>query len=328
MNTAVATQKKPSAVATVHDFFAKRKDELAKVYAGNVDQVLNAVDIAMMKDPKIAEASMESLYREVKLACNDGLKLDGREAALTRINANKRFKDDNGRWQDNFVTEVLYIPMVAGIMKRVRNTGEIASWSAELVYQREYETGRFTYVAAPEPLITHQPIIVGERGPIVAAYSAVRLRDGTMHYEVMNIDQLNGIRNRSKSKQNDGSFKGPWATDIEEMYRKTVIRRHSKRLPVASELTEVARRVDSLYDMDASEYSATEETAAEVPTPVAKARKASAAAVMQRAAKEAQQPDPHGGQASEPDEVVTVDGEILGPDDYDKSAPAFSGDDF
>lgn len=320
MTTAVA-KTQTRAVATVHDFFAKRKGELAKVYQGNIDQVLNAVDIAMMKDPKIAEASMESLYREVKLACNDGLKLDGREAALTRFNVNKKYKDkQTGKWIDNWQTEVVYIPMVAGIMKRVRNSGEIASWTAELVYQKEYETGRFTYVAAPVASISHEPIIFGDRGPVIAAYSAVRLRDGSMHYEVMTIDQLQGIRNRTKSKSSEGQITGPWATDIEEMYRKTVIRRHSKRLPVSSELVDVAQRVDSLYDMSAEEYD--EVPADSAPEPVAKARKQSAAAVMKAAAAKA---------ADEPpvDPVADgIDGDIIPPGDESDYDRGDDGDEF
>src|SRR5690606_30511212 len=151
------------------------------------------------RDPQIAEASTQSVFLECQKAIADGLVLDGREAALTR------FYSKDG-------VQVVYIPVVAGIMKRVRNSGEVASWSAELVYQNEYESGRFVYKAGADPHIHHEPIIVGDRGPVVAAYSAVKLKDGTYSYEVMNIDQLNGIRNRTKSKRKDGSIAGPWQT--------------------------------------------------------------------------------------------------------------------
>src|SRR5690606_10854914 len=155
--------------------------------------------------------------------------LDGREATLTRFKVNKRKKEGN-KWVDNWIVEVVYIPMVAGIMKRVRNSGEVRAWSCELVYENEYKQGRFKYTAAPEPMLHHEPIIVGDRGPVVAAYSAVKLRDGTYHYEVMTIEELTRIKNRTKSKDKDGNVTGPWKTDEGEMFRKTVIRRHSKKL--------------------------------------------------------------------------------------------------
>ena len=231
MSNAVATKSKAVALAT---FLDSKKSDFAAVSLVDPEKFMRTVKNALMKDPQIAEASTQSVFLECQKAIADGLVLDGREAALTR------FYSKDG-------VQVVYIPMVAGIMKRVRNSGEVASWAAELVYQNEYETGRFVYKAGADPHIHHEPIIVGERGPVVAAYSAVKLRDGTYSYEVMNIDQLNGIRNRTKSKRKDGSIAGPWQTDVEEMYRKTVIRRHAKRLPVSSEVLGVTQRVDSMY---------------------------------------------------------------------------------
>ncbi len=249
------------------DFLVSKQGEFKKVMTGNTDRFMRMVQNVIIRDPKVAEASMQSVYLEVQKAAADGLMLDGREATLTRFNTNKKYKNDQGKWVDNWQVEVVYIPMVAGIMKRVRNSGEIKAWSCELVYKNEYDTGRFKYTAAPDPVIYHEPIIVGERGPVVAAYSAVKLRDGTYHYEIMTIDQLVKIKNRTKSKDRDGNVTGPWKTDEEEMYRKTVIRRHSKRLPVSSELLDVTRRVDDLYDFDAETMDAEVQSEAAKPKP-------------------------------------------------------------
>lgn len=238
MTNLPVTQKKEVALA---EYLVARSDDFKKVMPVKPDRFLRMLHNAILRDPKIAEASTRSVYLEVMKAAADGLVLDGREATLTRFNS-----------RDG--VQVVYIPMVAGIMKRVRNSGEIQAWTCEIVYAKEYETGRFNYTAAPEPKLHHEPIIVGERGEVVAVYSAVRLKDGTYHYEVMTIDQVRNIMNRTRSKTKEGKIVGPWASDFEEMARKTVIRRHAKRLPVSSDVLDVTSRVDDLYDSNVVEH--------------------------------------------------------------------------
>lgn len=235
--------------AQLVEFIDSRQQEFRDILTIKPEVFFRTLKNAILRDPGIAEASRQSVFLEVQKAGADGLMLDGREAVLTRYNTK------NG-------VQVAYIPMVAGIMKRVRNSGEVRSWTCEVVYEEEYKQGRFSYVAAPDPMLRHEPIIVGPRGKVVAAYSAVRLRDGSYHYEVMTIDQLEAIRRRSRAQN------GPWATDTEEMYRKTVIRRHAKRLPVSSEIVGITQRVDALYDSpedyDRAEPETKKQTAADI----------------------------------------------------------------
>lgn len=302
------------------DFLESKVEDFRQVANVDSQRFMKMVKNAILRDPEIAEASARSVYLECMKAAADGLVIDGREAALVRFKTNKRKKVGN-QWQDNWQTEVAYIPMVAGIMKRVRNSGEIASWSVELVFENEYKSGRFEYRAAPDPYIRHDPLIVGDRGPVVAAYSAVRLRDGSYHYEVMTRDQLDSIKGRTKSRKKKNvngeqveEITGPWATDEEEMFRKTVIRRHSKRLPVSSELMDVASRVDSLYDMDPDTGELVD-----VPAPVAAAKRISAAKKLRQATKPDNRPAPEPEPEDEPEQEdageaeadEAIDGEIV-----------------
>lgn len=252
----VALTPQKERMVKLSNFLVEKAEDFKEVATVNPDKFLRVVKNAVLRDPEIAEASMQSVYLECMKAMNDGLVLDGREAALTRFKTNKRKKNpQSGQWEDNWQVEVVYIPMMAGIMKRVRASGEIKAWTVELVYEEEYKQGRFKYIASPDPMIMHEPIIIGDRGPVVAAYSAVKLMDGSYHYEVMTRAQLDVIKNRTKSKRTKRvgneeitEITGPWATDEEEMFRKTVIRRHSKRLPVSSATSEMIGRVDGLYD--------------------------------------------------------------------------------
>lgn len=318
----IATQKQESPSQKLAGFLEKKADDFKSVMVIEPERFLRMVKNSILRDPKIAEATTQSVFLECMKAAADGLVLDGREATLTRFNGRKQI---NGKWET--VTEVAYIPMVAGIMKRVRNSGEIQAWTVGLVYEKEYENGRFSYIAAPVAELRHEPIIIGERGPVVAAYSAVRLKDGSFHYELMRRDELDAIKNRTKSKKtvdNQTVITGPWATDEEEMFKKTVIRRHSKRLPVSSEVLDVTQRVDALYDSDAGSYVIADEPQ-QVPRSVAVKRQGSAADRLRRAAasrapqqevtdvEDHEEDPPHDEETGE-----ILEGEVLGPEEGEK----------
>lgn len=305
---------------TLATFLESKRDEFASVALVDPERFMRVVKNALMRDGKIAEASNQSVFLECQKAISDGLVLDGREAALTRFNTRKQI---NGKWET--VTEVVYIPMVQGIIKRARNSGEILSWVAELVYEAEVKSGMFKIKLAPVPEILHDRMVFGDKGAIVGAYSAVRLRDGSVHYEWMDIHQLDAIKNRTKSKkriERNGEtveeITGPWASDPGEMYRKTVMKRHAKKLPSSSEklepYLEPAHRVDALYDMDRDEYDVGPVEPQQEPAAVANARKQSAASKLRKAAgKTAPKPKPEDHVEDHVDEETgeVLDGEIV-----------------
>jgi len=319
------TQIAARSAATLIDVFERKQPEMEKMLDGtiSIDRFMRIVKNAILKDPEVAEADPTSVFLEVQKAAQDGLVLDGREAVLTRFKGQKKFRDPvSGKEEWRTVVNVAYIPMIAGIKKRVMNSGMIKSWSVNLVYERELDVDkelgrrRFAYYAGDNPRIEHEPIIFGDKGDIVAAYSAAKMSDGTYHHEVMTIAQLRAIKSRTKSKKQDGTITGPWATDEDEMFRKTVARRHSKSLPMSNEDRRIVERVDALYDFerDADEvYSVKED--AEPPKPVAN-KKAGSAADKLKAAKatksQPEQPAPTDG--LEDGETVTIDGEIIPAD--------------
>lgn len=294
------------------NMLANRSDDLKQLLPKGVtvEAFVRLTKNAIMRDPKIAEADPTSVFLEVSKAAQDGLVLDGREAVLTRFST----RQQDGSYQTN----VAYIPMITGIKKRVMNSRVIKSWTIGIVYENEMkpdENGhvRFDYLAGDEPRIHHRPIIIGDRGKVVAAYSSAKLADGSYHHEVMTIGQLQAIKNRTKSKKKDGSISGPWATDEEEMFRKTVARRHSKSLPMSAEDMAVITRVDALYDFDGGADAYAEPV--DEPQSVKNKRTTSAADKLKRkpaAEPEAEQEVP--AQAEEDETPHTIDGEVLPPE--------------
>lgn len=76
-----------------------------------------------------------------------------------------------------------------------------------------------------EQKLTFKPIPFNN-GKIIGAFAVANFKDGTMAYESMSSEEIEGIREEySKAKDSDA-----WKKSSGEMYRKTVIRRLSKNI--------------------------------------------------------------------------------------------------
>jgi recombination protein RecT len=186
----------------------------------------------------------KSIYDACLKAAADGLLLDKREAALVRYSVKKG---------DGYEDHAQYMPMVAGLMKKARNSGEVASIMAQVVHSNdEFE---INYVTDGCP-ITHKPDLQ-DRGAVLGAYAIARLKDGTWTQpEYLSVQQIELVRQRSKAKD-----KGPWVTDWAEMARKTAIRRASKYWPSSTDkdgvaFDEIVRRDDEMIELTAEEMPA------------------------------------------------------------------------
>ena len=136
----------------------------------------------------------------------------------------------------------------------VRNSGEISTWSVLAVYEND----NFDFCLGDEEHITHKPNL-SNRGKLIAVYSIVTMKDGEKSREVMSVEDVNAIRQRSRS----GSS-GPWVSDFAEMAKKTVVRRHSKRLPLSTDIDGMIKEDDELFmpEQAAPEPAQASETAA------------------------------------------------------------------
>lgn len=156
-------------------------------------------------------------------AAKDGLILDGKEAALVP-----------------FGKVVQYIPMVAGLLKKARNSGDISSIAAHVVYEQD----DFTYVLGDDEHIHHAPKF-GNRGKLIAVYAIARLKDGSVQREVMDSDAVMAIAEQSKNK---AQYNPKTGKNYGEWWRKTVIRRISKYLPSSSDKDGFAQAVGRIDD--------------------------------------------------------------------------------
>ena len=198
------------------------------------DKFVRVVMTALQNAPDLVMADRRTLYSACMKSAQDGLLPDGREAALVM------FKDC-----------VTYMPMVSGILKKVRNSGELSTITSQMVHLND----RFRFwIDGDGEHIDHEPLMFGERGEPIGVYALAKTKDGALYVEVMDKAQVMAVKGVSRAKG------GPWAGAFEhEMWRKTAIRRLSKRLPMSTDLEAVIRRDDDFYDLNNGEAKETKE---------------------------------------------------------------------
>ena len=226
---------------TLQTHVANRASEFGKSLPGHIsaEKFVRTAQTAIAMTRGIENADPKSLLIACSKAAADGLILDGREAAIVV----------------DYKGEVQYRPMMRGLLKLAYNTGEIKSISVQVVN----EADEFEYVLGDDERIHHKINFTAKRGAVVAVYAIAKLKDGGVIREVMTVEQINGIRDRSdayKAFVNKKIKSTPWSTDWEEMARKTVFRRVSKWLPSSTDrdmerVHEAAERIDEDYNFAA-----------------------------------------------------------------------------
>lgn len=156
----------------------------------------------------------------------DGLLPNGREAALVAYGG-----------------DLTYIPMISGVLKRMRQSGEVKSVRARIVHEND----EFEIIYGDDERFDHKPAM-SERGEPVGAYAIIELADGEVYREWMDKAEIEKVKQAAKAK------KGPWSGSFElEMWRKTVLKRAAKYCPMSADLQEMMDRDNALYDLDVVE---------------------------------------------------------------------------
>lgn len=187
------------------------------------EKFIRVVMTAVQSAPILIDKDRGSLFAECLKCAADGLLPNGIEAALVP------FKD-----------RVKYIPMVAGICKRIRNSGEVKSVDALVVRDGdEYDS----WTDEQGPHFRHKKSL-GKRGDPLLTYAYAITKDGGFYFEEVPESEMSEIKKMSKAS--DSPWKGPFE---DEMRRKSALRRLAKyRLPSSADVDEIIRRDDDIYE--------------------------------------------------------------------------------
>lgn len=191
-----------------------------------VDKFIRVAQTAISSSPNLLKADRASLFAACTKAAQAGLLPDGKESAMVP-----------------YKETVVFIPMVAGILKLVRNSGELSSITAQIVHEKDV----FNYwIDEKGEHLEHRPNLLSDRGDAVGTYALAILKDGAVYIEFLTRAQVMAVKNVSRSASS-----GPWAGPFEhEMWKKTAIRRLAKRLPLSTDLDGVFQADNELYNLD------------------------------------------------------------------------------
>lgn len=207
------------------------------------DRFIRVAITAMLRVPKLAQCSQATFLQALLQLSQYGLEPDGRRAHLIPYKNNKA-SEKAGR----DVYDCQLVIDYKGLAELVLRSGVVSYLHADVIREGDlFEYSRGELKQHVNHFLRTDAAKPKDAGKVIGAYAVARMKDGTEKVEVMSIDQLEGIRKRSKAG-NDG----PWVTDREEMQKKTVFRRLSKWLPLSSEVRDAADNDDDVIDIEAS----------------------------------------------------------------------------
>lgn len=173
---------------------------------------------------KLERADRKSLYLAIQKAAGDGLMPDNREAALVV-----------------YGSVVQYQPMVQGLVKLARQSGEIESINSEVVYENdEFEL----YFDFDGTKFKHKPNWKCERGKPMLVWASVKLKSGEIIARAYPKKRIDQIASRSKMSGNYDPEKGK---DWEEFWRKAAIRNILKYAPKSTVLEKAMASIDEEF---------------------------------------------------------------------------------
>lgn len=210
-----------------------------------VDKFQGIVVAAVADNMDLLDCDRGSLLKACLSAAELGLSLNKSmgEADILKV--------WDGRMKKNVAQ---FRPRYKGLMKLALQAGEVLKIESRLVYEKDV----FEVEEGIEPRIIHKHGL-SDRGDMIGAYCVWKLKNGETQFEIMSKEEILSIRNRSSSKTKEGVIVGPWKTDEAEMWRKTVVRRASKYMPLSTE-AQRAVMVDNQAEgiIEADDYSGDE----------------------------------------------------------------------
>jgi recombination protein RecT len=131
-------------------------------------------------------------------------------------------------YQNKGVLEAQFQLGYKGLIDLAYRSGEVELVQAHIVYEND----TFSCEYGLQPKLTHIPAD-SDRGNPIKVYAMFKTKAGGYGFEVMSIDDVkNHAQKYSKSY---GSNYSPWATNFEEMAKKTVLKKCLKYAPLKSD---------------------------------------------------------------------------------------------
>lgn len=193
--------------------------------------------------PQLQKCSIQSLQSAVFNIANIGLSLNpiSKQAYLVP------------KWDKSAQCYVAKLePSYVGLAKTLTDCGAVKSLRTQLVYRNDVFECDLALGT-----IKHNPPGFDNRGDVTGCYSLAMLPDGQTMLEMMSLQEVYDIRQRSDSYVSEKTRQySPWETSFGEMFRKSVIRRLYKYLPRTGVDPVKLEKLEQAIQLDDNQYPA------------------------------------------------------------------------
>lgn len=213
------------------DLLNERAGEIKKFLPSHIDvnKFIQICNLAVLAKLELMDCDQKSLFSAFIDCAKDGLVPDGREAFINVFNTKVKV---NGK--DEWIQKAQYQTMVDGLLKKIRQSGEVASINARAVFSND----TFDYYFDEDgEHINYRPCLDGNSGEFRLAFAYAKLKSGELVVEVMTKPDVDRVRAASKA----GKY-GPWADWYDRMAIKSVLHRLGRRLPNSAEMLSMIER--------------------------------------------------------------------------------------
>ncbi len=206
------------------------KEQIAHALPRHItpDRMIRLALTTFSRNPDLAKCDLRSIMGCIIQASQLGLEFDGvlGQAYMVPFYNNRKKQ-----------REAQLIVGYKGFLSLARRSGEVSAFFAHVVHQNDV----FKFAYGTRSNLEHVPLLAN-RGDPIAVYAVVALKDpiGASDFEVIGWEEILKWQGKYASKSQNGEMYGPWVDHLEEMAKKTAIRRLAKRVPVSVEIQRAA----------------------------------------------------------------------------------------
>lgn len=157
-------------------------------------------------------------------------------------------------YKNKGVDEVQFQIGYKGLIDLAYRSGEVELIQAQIVYEND----TFECQYGLEPKLVHVPAD-SNRGNAVKVYALFKTKAGGYGFEVMSMDDVK--EHAKKYSKSFGSTYSPWASNFEEMAKKTVLKKVLKYAPMKSDFVKAVVQDETIKSsLSEDMYSVSDET--------------------------------------------------------------------
>lgn len=251
---------KASPAKELQNLLEKYKDQIAMALPRHMtpERMIRVAMTAFTTTPALWECSVNTIAACIVQSSILGLEPNSVLGEAYLIPFNRKVKE-RGK-PDRWVKDCQLIVGYQGLLKLVRQSGELLTINAQPVRERD----DFDFENGLDPYLRHKygGGSAEERGPVVSYWAGAVLKGGGRQFVVMTVPEVIDHRNKySKGWEKQGES-STWGKEFDQMAMKTCIRKLAKLLPKSIERDSVS----SAINLDErAEVGATQRFSVDVP---------------------------------------------------------------